>query len=61
MNALIKKIKDEFNGYSKNVRIALSIMFFLAAGFIVFGIQILFWGLGYTDMNNSYPFGQWKT
>ncbi|OHD71341.1 MAG: hypothetical protein A2W19_10065 [Spirochaetes bacterium RBG_16_49_21] len=59
MNALIKKIKDEFNGYSKNVRIALAIMFFLAAGFIVFGIQILFWGLGYTDMNNSYPFGQW--
>lgn len=59
MNAFINKIKEEFNSYSKNVKIALYIMFFLAAGFLVFGIQILFWGLGYTDMNNSYPFGQW--
>jgi molybdopterin-containing oxidoreductase family membrane subunit len=34
-------------------------MFFFTAGFAVFGIQILFWGLGYTDMSNMYPFGQW--
>ena len=59
MNAIINKIKEELNSYPKSVKIALYIMLFLAAGFLVFGIQILFWGLGYTDMNNSYPFGQW--
>jgi menaquinone reductase, integral membrane subunit len=60
---LIKKfinfLKTEFNSYSRNVRIALYILFFFTAGFIIFGIQILFWGLGYTDMSNVYPFGQW--
>jgi menaquinone reductase, integral membrane subunit len=59
LKALIKMIIKEFMSYSKSVRIALYIMFFLAAGFIVFGIQILFWGLGYTDMSNAYPFGLW--
>jgi Ni/Fe-hydrogenase subunit HybB-like protein len=59
VGTFIKRIKEEFDSYSKSVRIALYVMFFLAAGFIVFGIQILFWGLGYTDMNNGYPFGQW--
>lgn len=53
------KIKTEFEGYSKNVKIALYIMMFFTAGFVIFGIQILFWGLGYTDMSNLYPFGQW--
>lgn len=52
-------MKDEFYSYDKNIRIALGVLFFFAAGFIVFGIQILFWGLGYTDMSNLYPFGQW--
>jgi hypothetical protein len=60
---LIKKfinfLKAEFNGYSRNIRITLYVLFFLVAGFIIFGIQILFWGLGYTDMSNVYPFGQW--
>ena len=55
----INKIKEEFNSYSKKVKIALYILFFFVAGFIVFAIQILFWGLGYTDMSNMYPFGQW--
>jgi Ni/Fe-hydrogenase subunit HybB-like protein len=55
----IEFIKKEFNSYSKNVKIALYIMFFFTAGFAIFGIQILFWGLGYTDMSNMYPFGQW--
>jgi Ni/Fe-hydrogenase subunit HybB-like protein len=59
VGTFIDKIKEEFNGYSRSVKIALYIMFFLTAGFIVFGIQILFWGLGYTDMSNNYPFGQW--
>ncbi|TAL30386.1 MAG: hypothetical protein EPN93_19925 [Spirochaetes bacterium] len=49
----------EWNSYSKNIRITLLVLGFLAAGFIVFGIQILFWGLGYTDMNNMFAFGQW--
>jgi molybdopterin-containing oxidoreductase family membrane subunit len=34
-------------------------MFILVLMFIVFGIQILFFGLGYTDMSNLYPFGFW--
>jgi menaquinone reductase, integral membrane subunit len=59
LKALINKIIEEFMSYSRSVRIALYIMFFLTAGFIIFGIQIVFWGLGYTDMSNSYPFGQW--
>jgi molybdopterin-containing oxidoreductase family membrane subunit len=59
MIKMIQMIKDEFNSYSRNIKIALGILFFFAAGFLVFGIQILFWGLGYTDMNNLYPFGQW--
>ncbi len=52
-------VKKEWNGYSRNVKIALYVMLFLAAGFFIFAIQILFWGLGYTDMSNMYPFGQW--
>ncbi|OHD64257.1 MAG: hypothetical protein A2176_01250 [Spirochaetes bacterium RBG_13_51_14] len=63
MGELIKRaidtIKAEFNSYSTGVKIALGVMFFLTAGFVIFGIQILFWGLGYTDMSNLYPFGQW--
>jgi len=55
----INTVIEEFNSYSKNVKIALYIMFFFTAGFAIFGIQILFWGLGYTDMSNMYPFGQW--
>lgn len=55
----IEFVKKEFNSYSKNVRIALYVLLFFTAGFIIFGIQILFWGLGYTDMSNVYPFGQW--
>jgi menaquinone reductase, integral membrane subunit len=55
----IEFVKKEWNSYSKNVKIALYIMLFFTAGFAIFGVQILFWGLGYTDMSNMYPFGQW--
>ncbi len=59
MKDLINTVIEEFMSYSRNIRISMYIMFFLAAGFIIFVIQIFFWGLGYTDMNNAYPFGLW--
>ncbi|MBN1497767.1 MAG: polysulfide reductase NrfD [Spirochaetes bacterium] len=52
-------LKKEFNSYPKNIKITLGVLMFFVLGFIIFGIQILFWGLGYTDMSNVYPFGQW--
>jgi molybdopterin-containing oxidoreductase family membrane subunit len=55
----IEFLKKEFNSYPKNIKITLGVLIFLSAGFVIFGIQILFWGLGYTDMSNMYPFGQW--
>lgn len=51
--------KKEFNSYSRNIQIALYIMFALVIGFCIFSFQILFFGLGYTDMNNIFAFGQW--
>lgn len=59
MTTIINTIKEEFKSYSKNTKIALYIMFGLVAGFAVFAVQVLFWGLGYTDMNNTFAFGQW--
>ena len=59
MKKLINFLKEEFNSYSKSIRITLYILFGLTAGFIIFGIQILFFGLGYTDMNNIFAMGQW--
>jgi Ni/Fe-hydrogenase subunit HybB-like protein len=58
-NRATKFLLDEYMGYSRNIRVALAIMILLVVLFAIFAIQILFWGLGYTDMNNSYPFGQW--
>ncbi len=48
-----------FEGTSKNMRIALYVLFGLTALFIIFAIQILFWGLGYTDMDNNFTWGAW--
>ncbi len=59
MKKIIELLKAEFNSYSKNIRTTLYILFFLAAGFMIFGVQILFWGLGYTDMNNIFTMGVW--
>ncbi|MBN1534591.1 MAG: polysulfide reductase NrfD [Spirochaetes bacterium] len=59
MKKIIDYLKNEFNSYSRNIRIALVVLCALVGLFIIFGIQILFWGLGYTDMSNLYPFGQW--
>jgi len=59
VSKFITLIKNEWNSYSRNIRIALGVLFFLVAGFVIFGIQILFFGLGYTDMNNTFAMGQW--
>ncbi len=59
MKKFIDLLKNEFNSYSRNIKITLAVLFALVGLFIIFGIQILFWGLGYTDMSNLYPFGQW--
>ena len=48
-----------FEGTSRNMKIALYVLFGLAALFIIFAIQILFWGLGYTDMDNNFTWGAW--
>jgi molybdopterin-containing oxidoreductase family membrane subunit len=59
MGKIISKIKDEYKSYSPKTRKALIVLFALTGLFFVFAIQILFWGLGYTDMNNIFAFGQW--
>ena len=59
MRKFIELIKKEYNGYTKNVKTALWILGGLSLGFCIFAIQILFWGLGYTDMNNIFAMGQW--
>lgn len=55
----IEFLKDEFNSYSRNSQIALYVLFAIVALFAIFAIQILFWGLGYTDMNNNFAWGVW--
>lgn len=59
MKNVIEWIKNEWNGYSRNMQIALGVLFGLVALFAIFAIQILFWGLGYTDMNNNFAMGLW--
>ncbi len=48
-----------FEGTSKNMKIALYILFALALIFLIFSVQILFWGLGYTGMDNNFTMGAW--
>jgi len=48
-----------FEGTSKNMRIVLYVLFTLTVLFGIFAIQILFWGLGYTDMDNNFTWGAW--
>jgi len=55
----VSKIIEEFNSYSKNMKITLAVLIALVIGFGIFAIQILFWGLGYTDMNNVFAWGAW--
>ncbi|MFC1670506.1 NrfD/PsrC family molybdoenzyme membrane anchor subunit [Spirochaetota bacterium] len=52
-------IMEEFNSYTKNIKITLVILAVLFLGFLASGIQILFFGLGYTDMNNIFAMGIW--
>lgn len=59
MSKIISVIKDEFNSYSKKIKITLYILFAIEIGFIISAIQIFFIGLGYTGMNNIFPWGQW--
>jgi Ni/Fe-hydrogenase subunit HybB-like protein len=59
VSKVINFLKDEWNSYSRNIQISLYVLFALVALFVIFGIQILFWGLGYTDMNNRFAMGLW--
>lgn len=58
-NKVTKFLLDEYMSYTRNIRVFLAVLVLLVVLFGIFGIQILFWGLGYTDMSNAYPFGQW--
>ena len=46
-------------GMSKNMKIAVYVLLGISVLFFIFAIQILFWGLGYTDMNNNFTWGAW--
>ncbi|MCX7677605.1 MAG: polysulfide reductase NrfD [Spirochaetes bacterium] len=59
MSTVKEFIINEWNSFSRNTKIALAVLGALVFLFIVFGIQILFWGLGYTDMNNKFAMGLW--
>ena len=59
MREIIRRFIDEFMSYPGRIRIAIYIMLFFIAGFVIFGVQIFVYGLGYTDMSSAYPFGQW--
>jgi molybdopterin-containing oxidoreductase family membrane subunit len=48
-----------FEGTSRNMKISLYVLFGISALFVIFAIQILFWGLGYTDMDNNFTWGAW--
>lgn len=56
---MIQFIKNIFQESSKNMRITLYVLIGLVVLFGIFAIQILFWGLGYTDMNNNFTWGAW--
>ncbi len=43
----------------KTRKIILGVLWALVAGFAIFAIQVLFWGLGYTDMDNIFAWGNW--
>ena len=59
MKKIIELLINEWNSFTKKTKIALVILTTLAALFVIFAIQILFWGLGYTDMNNIFAMGLW--
>ncbi|PKL37622.1 MAG: hypothetical protein CVV44_14855 [Spirochaetae bacterium HGW-Spirochaetae-1] len=62
MNVISKffnDMKELYKSYPKNIRITLLVLIALVCGFGIFAIQILFWGLGYTDMNNVFTWGNW--
>ena len=58
-NRLIKRTLDDYFTYSRPVRLTLIFLIFLVVSSLGFAAQILIEGLGYTDMNNYYPFGLW--
>lgn len=58
-NRLIKRTLDDYFKYSRPVRLTLIFLIFLVVMSLGFAAQILVEGLGYTDMNNYYPFGLW--
>ncbi len=56
---IVNRLKNAFNSYSKNIQITLYILFALVLGLVIFGIQILFFGLGFTNMTNVFAWGAW--
>lgn len=56
---MIEFIKNFYNDTSKNMRISLIVLLGLVVIFGIFAIQILGWGLGYTDMDNNFAWGAW--
>lgn len=59
MSKIINKIKEEWNSYSKNIKITLIVLGILSGLFVIFGLQVLFGGLGYTGMDNVFAWAQW--
>ena len=59
MAKIIETIKNEFQSYSKKIQITLALLIGTTIIFGIFAVQILFWGLGYTDMNNVFTWGAW--
>ncbi len=56
---MIEFVKNFYNDTSKNMKIALAILLTLVVIFGIYAVQILGWGLGYTDMDNNFAWGAW--
>ena len=59
MSKAIDFLINEWKSYSRNIQITIYVLLGFTALFAIFGIQILFWGLGYTNMNNIFNMGLW--
>lgn len=59
MSKVIEFLKNEWNSYSKRMQISLYVLFALLVFAAIFAVQILGWGLGYTDMDNNFAMGLW--
>jgi len=57
--AEIKKLFNSIKSYSIQVRIFIYAALIIEVGFFISAIQILFFGLGYTNMTNTMPWAAW--